>query len=257
MKSPVSMLSRCLYPAVFAAWTVFPAYLLISRRYIDFLRPELGILLAAAQCIALAFLLAAIVRLEEGEVGAAPFMRSLVLLMPILYYVAMPDTILGNQAFTKRFTGTGNAISGDRGAAMGFLRGPGDNTDFSPRSASEEPSPQALPPERTLLEIFLNPGMFQGQRLVVTGMITRDEQLKAHFGGSDTALYRFLINCCAADALPLAIGLESDQTDAFAVGQWVRVDGIFHLRQIDGAAIPILSDFCITAVEAPSVPYLF
>jgi hypothetical protein len=39
-------------------------------------------------------------------------LRALVLLVPVLYSMAMPDTMLGNQAFKKRFIGTHNgAIS--------------------------------------------------------------------------------------------------------------------------------------------------
>jgi len=35
-----------------------------------------------------------------------------------------------------------------------------------------------------------------------------------------------MINCCAADALPLAIAVDLYQAGAFANDQWVQVDGI-------------------------------
>jgi uncharacterized membrane protein YcgQ (UPF0703/DUF1980 family) len=70
-------------------------------------------------------------------------------------------------------------------------------------------------------------------------------------------VYRFLINCCAADALPLSIALDSDQTGAFANDQWVEVAGIFDLQQINGKPVPIISMPRIKPVEAPAVPYLF
>lgn len=88
-------------------------------------------------------------------------------------------------------------------------------------------------------------------------MILRDEQLKPHFGGKDLAVYRFLINCCAADALPLAIALDSDKADEFVNDQWVQVNGIFDLQQIDGKPVPLVSKPRIKLVEAPAVPYLF
>ena len=93
--------------------------------------------------------------------------------------------------------------------------------------------------------------------MIVTGMILRDEQLKPYFGGMDTAVYRFMINCCAADALPLAIALDSDQAEAFPNDQWVQVDGIFELQQINGKPIPMISRPLIRMVEAPAFPYLF
>jgi putative membrane protein len=88
-------------------------------------------------------------------------------------------------------------------------------------------------------------------------MILRDAVLKPHFGGRDSALYRFLMTCCAADALPLAIALDSDLADAFANDQWVKVDGIFDLQQINGKPVPIILKPQIEPVEAPAVPYLF
>jgi uncharacterized membrane protein YcgQ (UPF0703/DUF1980 family) len=57
--------------------------------------------------------------------------------------------------------------------------------------------------------------------------------------------------------LPLAIALDSDQADAFVNDQWVQVDGIFDLQQIDGKPVPIVSKTQITPVETPAVPYLF
>jgi putative membrane protein len=120
-----------------------------------------------------------------------------------------------------------------------------------------ESGQQLTPQERTILEILLNPDSYRGRRVIVMGMILRDEQLKPHFAGRDTAVYRFLINCCAADALPLAIALDADQTDTFANDQWVQVDGIFDFQQINGKPVPLVSKPSIRPVEAPAVPYLF
>ena len=76
-------------------------------------------------------------------------------------------------------------------------------------------------------------------------------------GGRNTAVYRFWINCCAADAQPLAIALDSDQTEAFANDQWVQVEGTFELRKINGKLIPIVLKPRIKPSKAPSIPYLF
>ncbi len=110
-----------------------------------------------------------------------------------------------------------------------------------------ESAQQLTPQERTILEILLNPDSYRGRRVSVTGMILRDEQLKPHFAGRDTA----------ADALPLAIALDADQTDTFANDQWVQVDRIFDFQQINGKPVPLVSKPSIRPVEAPAVPYLF
>jgi uncharacterized membrane protein YcgQ (UPF0703/DUF1980 family) len=50
---------------------------------------------------------------------------------------------------------------------------------------------------------------------------------------------------------------DSDQADTFANDQWVQVDGIFDLQEIDGKPLPLVSRPQIKPVEAPAAPYLF
>jgi putative membrane protein len=101
------------------------------------------------------------------------------------------------------------------------------------------------------------PDWFDGRRVVFTGMMLHDEQLKKDFGGRENIVYRFLINCCAADALPLAVAVDSDRARKMANDQWVRVEGIFHLCQIEGDAVPVVEDAAVQPVEAPKFPYLY
>jgi uncharacterized repeat protein (TIGR03943 family) len=250
-------MKRWLHPAVFATWTGFLVYLLASQRYVAFLRPEFGLLLAVAHFIAMGFMLAAMIRPRTAEMDTSAILRALVLLVPVLYFAAMPETMLGNHSFKKRFIGTNNGVIGRQPPTM-FSPQRSETSPGIPMPTEElEGIREIAPQERTILEIFLNSSLYKGQRVIVTGMILRDEQLKPHFGGRDTAVYRFLINCCAADALPIAIALDSDQADAFANDQWVQVEGIFDLQQVNGKPVPIVSKPQIKPVEAPAVPYLF
>lgn len=257
MKSLEESLKRWLHPFVFATWTGFLIHLLASQRYVAFLRPEFGLLLAIAHFIAMGFMLAAMIRPKAAGMGISAILRALVLLVPVLYAMVMPDTMLGNRAFKNRFIGTTNGTIGRQDQSVRSSREAENNPDALSPSGKIESARQETPQERTILEIFLNPNSYKGQRVIVTGMILRDEQLKAHFGGMGTAVYRFLITCCAADALPLAIALDSDQADALANDQWVQVDGIFDLQQINGKPVPMVSKAKIRPVEAPAVPYLF
>lgn len=198
MTSTEDRFKRWLHPAVFAAWSFFLIYLMASRRYVAFLRPEFGILLAIAHFIAMGFMTTAMTRSKAPEMNASTILRTLVLLVPIIYSMVIPDAMLGNQAFKKRFLGTANDATGRQDQSM---------SSYPKAAADTETALQELPQERTLLEILFNPGLYDGQEVSVRGMILRDDQLKPHFGGRDTVVYRFLINCCAADALPLAIAL--------------------------------------------------
>jgi uncharacterized repeat protein (TIGR03943 family) len=257
MKSPQEHLKRWLHPAVFAIWTGFLIYLMASQRFMAFLRPEFGLLLAIAHFIAMGFMLAAMIRPRAVEMDLSTILRALVLLVPVLYAMVMPDSMLGNQAFKKRFIGTTNGTMGRQGQSTLSSQGV-ENSQDAPSLAREIQGTQPeIPQERTILEIFLNPNLFKGQRVIVTGMVVHDEQLKPHFGGLETAVYRFLITCCAADALPLVIALDTDQADAYANDQWVQVDGIFELQQVNAKPVPMISKPRIKPVEAPAVPYLF
>jgi hypothetical protein len=152
----------------------------------------------------------------------------------------------------KRFVGTNNGAINRQARRMLSSEGFGNNP-----AVPLPPEALEAHQERTILEIFLNPSLYKGQRVIVTGMILRDEQLKPYFGGRDLAVYRFLINCCAADALPLAIALDPDQADEFVNEQWVQVNGIFDLQQINGKPVPMVSKPRIKLVEAPAFPYLY
>jgi hypothetical protein len=50
-----------------------------------------------------------------------------------------------------------------------------------------------------------------------------------------------------------AIALESDQADASVNGQWIQVDEIIDLQQINGKRAPMVSKPRIKPVEAPAV----
>jgi uncharacterized repeat protein (TIGR03943 family) len=258
MRSPESYFRRWLDPLIFAIWTVFLIYLLISQRYIAFLRPEFGVLLTLAHFIAMAFMLTATVRSKKPELDISAVLRSLVLLVPVLYSLIMPETMLGNQAFKKRFTGNSSgSIGQQQDESLKSSQGAENRPDrLSPNQTNDTVQPDG-PMELTILQLMLNPNLFNGQRVIITGMIMRDAELKPHFGGLDTAVYRFMVSCCAADALPLAIALDAEPSVAFSNDQWVRVEGIFKLQQNDGKQYPVVSKPQIWLVEAPSMPYLF
>jgi uncharacterized repeat protein (TIGR03943 family) len=257
MKPPEQTLKRWLHPVVFATWTGYLIYLMASQSFVAFLRPEFGLLLAVAHFVAMGFMLAAIIRPKTSEMDVPAILRALVLLVPVLYSMAMPDTMLGNQAFKKRFIGTNNGAISRQAPPMLSSQGSENNPDVTAPPEELEGTQQKTPQERTILDIYRNPNMYIGQRVIFTGMIVHDEQFKKYFGGRDAAVYRFLINCCAADALPLAIALDSDQADAFANDQWVQVEGIFEFEQINGKPVPMVSKPQIKPVKAPAVPYLF
>jgi putative membrane protein len=257
MSPPEEYLKRWLHPIVFGLWALALIHLIITQRYTAFLRPGFGLLLGLAHFIAMGFMLAAMTRERPAKVDFPSVMRAAVLLLPIVYLMITPDTMLGSTAFKNRFVGNSSLAltrqdrfqpsSRKKAPVFGSLSQPGDHDGAKKQSINE----------CTLLELLLRPDFFRGQRVILTGMIFHDQKLKQYFAGADTAVYRFLVTCCAADAMPLAIAVDSDRTGVLANDQWVRVDGTFELRQINGKQVPVLENAVIQKINAPKSPYLF
>lgn len=229
-------------------------YLLVNQRYTDFLRPGFGLLLALAHFAALAFMLAAMAGQRPRKLHISDLLRALILLLPLLYLMIVPRTGLGGSTFRNRYIGP-TAISTDR------------ISDLSPKKPTIRlpgQSPANCPPngpvgaqKRSILELSFEPMRYLGQRVTFTGMLMRDKQLQQYLGDSDTVIYRFLMTCCAADALPLAIALESGKASALANDQWVQVEGDFQLHRLQGKPVPMVENAVIRPIDAPEAPYLF
>jgi hypothetical protein len=71
------------------------------------------------------------------------------------------------------------------------------------------PPPQYHATETTLTDLFA------GERLTFTGALTRN--------GAESALVRYAITCCRADAAPVVVRL--DRAPRYATGSWLSVDG--------------------------------
>jgi uncharacterized repeat protein (TIGR03943 family) len=257
MKSANAFFSRWLHPFVFGAWMVALVYLLGSRRYMDFLRPEFGLLLVPAVFIAMSFMIAAIAGNRTTDVDVSTALRAAVLLLPLVFLIGAPSAMLGELAFKNRFVGTDTIASNAREpSGERFPWENGQNEEEASLIDMTRPRSRAAG-ECFITDLYRRAGRYDGRRVVFTGMIMRDEALKEHFGGRDTAIYRFLITCCAADALPLAVAVDTDGAKPFAKDQWVRVTGTFSLQRVDDKSFPLVTDAALEPIEAPVIPYLF
>lgn len=228
---------------VFGAWAGALVYLLTSFRYMAFLRPEFGLLLVLALIISLGFATACMPKRGAGEISYSVLMRRMVLLLPVLFLLLIPHDTLKSYSFKTRFVG----VSG-----LGAAR--------EENAASFPPLPEAGESgerEQTILTLYREADHFQGRQVAFTGMVLRDETLKPYFGGRDTAVYRFLISCCIADAMPLAISVDEDLVAGLADDQWVRVEGVFRVVVMDGRPVPLIEDGSVSPIAAPGFPYLF
>ena len=99
------------------------------------------------------------------------------------------------------------------------------------------PPPQYRATETTLTDLFA------GERVTFSGALERD--------GSQSAVVRYAIACCRADAVPVAVRL--DRAPPFANGTWVRVDGRIEGAGGDLRLVPARVD----RIAPPPDPFLY
>lgn len=99
------------------------------------------------------------------------------------------------------------------------------------------PPPQYHATETTLTDLF------PGERVTFTGALARD--------ASASAVVRYAITCCRADAAPVAVRL--DRTPPYPAGTWLRVDG-----RIEGVRgnLRLVTD-AVERVAAPIDPFIY
>jgi len=91
-----------------------------------------------------------------------------------------------------------------------------------------------------------------GRTVTLTGFVAFD-----HAGAP--YLVRMLLNCCAADAQPVKIGLTGRVPPVLAPDSWLEVTGSYTARQavdpVNGGVIPFVEVGEARPVEPPADPY--
>ena len=229
-------------PLLYLAWFIALAGLLPGGAYEAFLRPEFGVLLGAAVVVLLGFL-----AVDMGRPPTPPkpifgeTIRVLILALPLAYLSIGRGVALDSGAFAKRWTGTtagGNAI------AVG-----------EPQAAPAAPETAAR--EADLVGLCWDSDAYEGQTVAVEGMLHREPDVAARYGGNGWLLYRFVISCCAADAQPAAVMLTGEMATNWTDDAWVRATGRFTLRPDQPRPVPILELGALDPVQKPRNPYLY
>jgi putative membrane protein len=229
---------------VLAAWAAGLAALLGLGRYTLFIRAGLWPLLLASLGIVLMFMVAMVIRpAERGKLRAATWLRGALLMLPLLYMLPLffksAASGLGSYALEKR--------SLDEDASLNFL----------PAAAIEQSSPAsagttANEKVMTLGYLHYHRRELIGQHVLVDGMVSRNETTPA----GQMVLYRFVIVCCAADAMPMEMTVTSSQANSLVNDQWVRVGGTVRMETVGTRTIPVLVADQISKIGAPGDPYL-
>jgi uncharacterized repeat protein (TIGR03943 family) len=220
---------------VFLVWAGVLIWLIWSDRYQNFIRPGFWVLLLWALIILTAFgaaMFSGLRRNWGADYGPLVWVRMGVVLLPLLSLFLVHDDTLGSHAFKNRSTGVVLPMA-----------------LFQTRKEKVPPKDGKL----TTLEILQFFKEFAGKTIVTEGKVYRDETVpESHF-----LVYRFLIICCVADALPAGALVIHDKGESFEQDSWVRVKGRLGLKFVDGLYFPTIKAEEITPINPPDLPYLF
>ena len=219
----------------YVVWASALLWLLFTGRYQAFLRPGIWALLLWALAVLLLFAAAlfwARPSLPAGSMAAVPGIRLLVMLLPLIYVMAAQEQTLGSYALKNRLS---EQAYMERFAVGSPAIVEGDN------------------PLVTLLDILQNFKAYEGRKITTQGMVYRDETVPP----GHILVFRFLIVCCAADALPAGALVSHEVVDSFDQDTWVSVEGVLGLTKVGDLTFPLIQAKRITKIDPPKDPYLF
>jgi putative membrane protein len=133
-------------------------------------------------------------------------------------------------------------------------------SDLMSIQSSDSEVIQDDPMQRTVLDwlkvfsLSTDLNSFNGQQAEIVGFVYHDPQLDR---ANQFMVARFIVSCCVADAQPIGIVVEWSEAASLREDSWVRVNGIFEMRQLEGIDFPWLVAQTISLVDQPQNPYLY
>lgn len=231
VKNRVAHLTLILPAIIYISWLASYYWLLGAGRYKAFIQPKLWPLLILALILLLSYIAAFISHFPRESGGVLKFERWLqaaILLVPVVFLWAIYGQSLGTHALAKRALNT--------------------NQPFSISGISPQRTSPAMNGKiSSLLELMTNSEHFNGRHVAVEGMVYRG-------GNSDRTrfkLFRFVVVCCAADALPLVVLVNSKIAEKFNNDDWVRVEGTFGFETVNGRQAASIAADSVRPIQAP------
>ncbi|MCS7030959.1 MAG: TIGR03943 family protein [Gloeomargarita sp. SKYG116] len=119
----------------------------------------------------------------------------------------------------------------------------------------QRPEQRSLVDWVRLLNIYPEPDAYQGQRARVEGFVVHPPHSPAH----RFFIARFVVTCCAADAYPVGLPVDTpgETAQRYPADTWVRVEGRMTSGEVQGKRRLILQAERITPIPPPANPYLY
>ena len=236
----ISWLKKHFFKIIILLWICTLTELLVSHKYLVFLRQEFALLILAGVLMMILFLVT-----DTGikKLTLEMKLRGGILSLPLLYMLFAQGASLDSYAFEKR------NIQSLLGIPMEVLESH-QAGDIS--STDQLPSTEGDVVPATLLSLFQSPLLYQDKSIITTGMVYRDLSLPEN----QFMLFRFSVACCAADAIPLAVKIETQDSLTIENNIWVQIKGRFDLDKKNNTVMPVIRNAKVEKTLTPQRPYL-
>jgi len=164
----------------------------------------------------------------------------LILLVPLLYGIMLPKARFNAQTFAHR------TVQAPDGSLV-------QTAQATPVQPADEEEGEGETAEVPLTRLNDQAARYAGKEVETVCQGMRDPQLPEDL----MICYRFLINCCAADARPVFILVKKTGQAFPGNDSWVRVKGPLSLYENRGFTIPMITAETLNAEKEPAFPFLF
>lgn len=231
------MILRILNIALLLLWTTFIVWLLTYGKgdLIRLLHPRLWWILGVAVVVLILFFVSLIIPAGQTEKRRSLLYELpgvLILLTPLMYFLTAKDARLDGTSLQNRI------IQNDSGIYLNNL-------------PSFELFDDSLSPDMAFSKILRKPQKYEGQDVEIVCQSFVSEELP-----DDTAMcYRYMITCCAADALPAFVFLKHQNELTIQNDQWIKVNGPLSIIRNNNMVFPSIEVRILEYVEEPVFPW--
>ena len=244
------------FMAILAGWIAEYIWLLSGERYVQFIEKDLQPLLIIALCISALFLIALAIKptgSSHTKSNISLWLNTGILLLPLIYTYAVPADGLDSYARIHRVPYVESSLH-DKGISISNH----DNSSLIPDQRKIKINYSDSIYTVSLTEIEMGIDSLTGENVRVIGRISRDTLLPDGY----FFIYRFVITCCAAHAMPMSLPVvEDSNTLKIQDDEWIEVLGSVYPEMMPIGrfvfdSIPVIFPGEIKLIEPPENPYI-
>jgi len=226
---------------ILAAWSSFFLWLLtLGKQHLGrLLHPGLWWLVGCGAVILALFLVASF-RSRKRQNRQFLYMEltsQVILLIPLLFFLHVRTARFNETTLATRTVNTDTILR---------MREFQEEND---RQIAEENGENETP----LTRLFFQADKFEGKEIEVVCQTFVNDKLPEQ----RVMCYRYLITCCAADAQPIFVFINTENIEPVVGERWVRVRGSVALMGKENKKVVAIAPDSLEYVEEPTFPYAY